>query len=106
MCLGIPMQLFAIHGIAGHVSRGSHQELVDLSLTPDAVVGDWVLTFLGAAREIISADEAAKISAALEGLSAVMNGGSAGNAFADLEETEPSLPSHLQAALDAGRTTA
>lgn len=106
MCLGIPMQLFEVDGIAGRVSHGSRQELVDLSLTPDAVVGDWVLTFLGAAREIISADEAAKILAALEGLSAVMNGGSAGSAFADLDEREPSLPSHLQAALDAGCTTA
>lgn len=106
MCLGIPMQIFEVDGIAGRVSHGTHQQLVDLSLTPDAAVGDWVLTFLGAAREIISADEAAKITAALEGLSAVMNGGSVGNAFADLEETEPSLPSHLQAALDAGRTTA
>lgn len=105
MCVGVPMQITAIEGIAATTTNGKHTEVVDLSLTPDARVGDWVLTFLGAAREIISADEAQKIGAALDGLRALMNGGELGDAFADLEENGPSLPPHLQAALDAGQTT-
>ena len=32
-------------------------------------------------------------------------GGSAGDAFADIETSGPQLPPHLQAAHDAGRTT-
>ncbi|MDF0595058.1 HypC/HybG/HupF family hydrogenase formation chaperone [Psychromarinibacter halotolerans] len=105
MCVGIPMQIIAIDGIAATVGEGAERQLVDLSLTPEARVGDWILTFLGSARDVISADEAAKISAALDGLRAVMQGGDAGAAFADIEQRGPQLPPHLQAALDAGQTT-
>lgn len=103
MCVGVPMQITAISGIAATVGEGA--DLIDLSLTPDAQVGDWVLTFLGAAREVITADEAAKISAALDGLRALMSGGELGNAFADLDAATPQLPPHLQAALDVGQST-
>ncbi len=106
MCLGIPMQVLKVDGIAGHVTNGKHHEVVDLSLTPEAGVDDWVLTFLGAAREVISQDEARKITAALGGLQSLMQGGDLGDAFADLEARGPELPPHLQAALDAGKSTA
>ncbi len=106
MCLGIPMQILKVDGIAGHVADGAQAQVIDLSLTPEARAGDWVLTFLGAAREVISGDEAQKIAAALGGLRALMQGGDLGAAFADLEESGPQLPAHLQAALDAGETTA
>lgn len=102
MCLGLPMQLTAIDGIAGQTACG---QLVDLSLLPDARPGDWVLNFLGTGREILSPDQAQKIAAALAGLSALMAGGDLGEAFADLEARAPQLPPHLQAALDAGLAT-
>lgn len=102
MCVGLPLKITAITGIAAEVADSA--ELVDLSLTPEALVGDWVLTFLGAAREVISEDEAEKISAALDGLRAVMTGGGVGDAFADLDARSPQLPPHLQAAFDAGQT--
>ncbi|MEM1129134.1 MAG: HypC/HybG/HupF family hydrogenase formation chaperone [Pseudomonadota bacterium] len=105
MCVGLPLRITAIEGIAASAESGDHVEMIDLSLTPEAVVGDWVLTFLGAAREVITADEAQKISAALDGLRAVMAGEGLGDAFADLETTGPQLPPHLQAALAAGRNT-
>lgn len=105
MCVGLPLCITKIDGIAATASNGAHVETIDLSLTPDAQPGNWVLTFLGAAREVISADEAQKISAALDGLRSVMRGDALGDAFADLEQTGPQLPAHLQAALDAGRTT-
>lgn len=104
MCVGLPLRITAIDGLAGRATDGVTEAVIDLSLTPYAEVGDWVLTFLGAAREVIDADEARKIAAALEGLRAVMAGGSAGDAFADLEAREPSLPPHLQTALAAGQT--
>ncbi|MBK5924667.1 hydrogenase [Rhodovulum sulfidophilum] len=99
MCVGEPMRLSTVDGIVGRTGDGT---LIDLSLTPDLRPGDWVLTFLGAARERLDPDEAQKILAALEGLRAVMAGGSAGDAFADIETREPTLPPHLQAALAAG----
>ena len=103
MCIGEPMQIIAVDGIAARARDCATEALVDLSLTPEARPGDWVLTFLGAAREVIGAEEARKIMAALAGLRAVMAGGDAGDAFADLEARTPTLPPHLQAALDAGR---
>ncbi|MDJ0823795.1 MAG: HypC/HybG/HupF family hydrogenase formation chaperone [Paracoccaceae bacterium] len=105
MCVGLPLRITAIDGIAATASNGAHVEMIDLSLTPEAQVGDWLLTFLGAAREVISADEAQKITAALEGLRSVMRGDALGDAFVDLETSGPQLPPHLQAALDAGHTT-
>ncbi|NHB77779.1 HypC/HybG/HupF family hydrogenase formation chaperone [Rhodobacter calidifons] len=105
MCVGIPMQLQAVNGIVGHATDNGQLQLLDLSLLPDARPGDWVLGFLGTAREILPEAEALLIRKALAGLSQVMAGGDAGDAFADLEARTPRLPPHLQAALDAGRTT-
>lgn len=106
MCVGVPVLLIAVDGIRGEVLDGNRPGLVDLSLTPDARPGDWLLAFLGAAREIITAEQAAQIAAALGGLRSLMQGGELGAAFADLEARGPQLPPHLQAALDAGKTTA
>lgn len=106
MCVGIPVLLTACDGIRGEALEEGAPVLVDLSLTPEAQPGDWLLCFLGAAREVISAQAAQQIASALAGLRAVMTGGDAGDAFADLDQREPSLPPHLQAALAAGKTTA
>ena len=104
MCVGIPMQLTAIDGIAGHATDKGTPQLVDLSLVPHANVGDWVLGFLGTAREILPEAEALLILKSLDGLSDIMAGGDGGDAFADLDARTPQLPPHLQAALDAGRS--
>lgn len=106
MCVGVPMQITAIEGIAANAVEGNEVHLIDISLTPDVAVGEWVLSFLGAAREVITEDEAQKISAALGGLKSLMAGGDLGDAFADLEARPPQLPPHLQAALDKGEETA
>lgn len=105
MCVGIPMRLLAIDGIAGRALDGDRESLLDLSLVPEARVGDWVLGFLGTGREVLPETEALLIRKALDGLSAIMAGGAAGDAFADLDARTPQLPPHLQAALDAGRAT-
>lgn len=99
------MQIAQIDGIAATALDGDRAELVDLSLIPDARSGDWILVFLGTARAILPEDEAHKIRAALQGLAALMQGGTLDDAFADLENRNPTLPPHLQAAQDAGRST-
>ncbi|MBO9467330.1 HypC/HybG/HupF family hydrogenase formation chaperone [Tropicibacter sp. R15_0] len=106
MCVGIPMQILSVDGIAARASDGREEATIDLSLTGPVPVGDWVLTFLGTAREVISEDEARKILAALEGLRSLMQGGDLGDAFADLEQTSPTLPPHLQAAMKNGKSVA
>lgn len=104
MCVGTPMRLTDVDGIVGQALHQGVHRLVDLSLVPDARPGDWVLEFLGTAREILPEAEARLILRALDGLASVMAGGTAGDAFADLDARSPSLPPHLQAALDAGRS--
>ena len=106
MCVGIPMQILSVEGIAAQAqeSRDKPVEIIDLSLTGPLEPGTWVLSFLGAAREVITADEAQKISNALNGLRSLMEGGDLGTAFADLEARTPSLPPHLQAAAAQGKT--
>lgn len=104
MCVGIPMQVLAIDGIVGHAQDERGMHLLDMSLLADARVGDWVLGFLGTAREILPETEALLIRKALHGVASIMAGGDAGDAFADLDARTPRLPPHLQAALDAGQT--
>ena len=104
MCVGIPLRLVAIDGIVGEAMNGDEPERVDLSLTPEARPGDWVLGFLGSSRAVLSPQEAAQIRAALGALASIARGEGLGDAFADLESREPQLPPHLKAALDAGRS--
>lgn len=105
MCLGVPMQVIAVDGIGARCSDNGTETLIDISLTPDARPGDWLLTFLGASREVLDPDQATKISAALGGLQSLLEGGDLGDAFADLEARAPTLPPHLAAAAAAGKTT-
>lgn len=104
MCLGIPMRILSVDGIAATATDGREIAQIDLSLLGDVLPGSWVLTFLGTAREVIGAEQATKIGAALDGLRALMAGGDLGDAFADLENRSPELPPHLQAALNAGHS--
>ncbi len=106
MCVGIPMQIIRVDGIAAQATDGREETTIDLSLTGPLAPGTWVLTFLGAAREVIEAEDAQKITAALNGLRALMRGEDLGDAFADLDARSPRLPAHLQAALDRGETQA
>lgn len=105
MCIGTPLRILSVDGIAGRATDGRDEVLVDLSLTGPVAPGTWVLSFLGAAREVLDPDEAARIAAALGALRAVMTGGQAGAAFADLDRP-PALPPHLAAARAAGRDIA
>jgi hydrogenase expression/formation protein HypC len=101
------MRVLRVDGIAAHATEGpgAPETLVDLSLTGPVAPGTWVLTHLGAAREVLDPDTAAQIAEAVEALRAVMGGAhDLGSAFADLDR-EPSLPPHLEAARAAGRAT-
>ena len=106
MCVGIPLQISEVDGTNAVAINGTRTEAVDLSLVGTQPVGTWVLSFLGAAREVLTVEEAERISAALAGLERVMNGGDLGDAFADLTNSGPALPPHLAAAHAAGKTEA
>lgn len=107
MCVGTPMKILAVEGLSARcVDEEGVEEVLDLALTGPLAPGTWVLGFLGAAREVMTEADAQKVSAALRGLRALMQGGELGPAFADLDDREPQLPPHLEAARRAGRSAA
>lgn len=109
MCMAIPMQVLHCDGIAASCrDRDGSEVVVDCLMTGPLEAGQWVLIFLGSAREVVDADEAARISSAIDALDAMQAGellaGSAVDAFfPDLAGREPQLPPHLEAQRQAQR---
>lgn len=98
MCLGIPMQIVRCEETRALCANGEEQQWVDISLIGEQPVDSWVLVFLGAAREVMTAEDAHKTRSALNAVQAVMAGEAADldRLFADLVDREPQLPAHLQ----------
>lgn len=98
MCLGIPMQVVAVEGVAARCRGRQGVVDIDVALVAPVAAGDWLLTFLGAARSRLEADEAASIDRALDALEAIQGGQSVdvSHYFADLVGREPELPAHLR----------
>lgn len=96
MCMGIPMQVESVQaGFALCAGRAGRCRVATL-LVGLCAPGDWLLTFLGDARERISAERAGEIDAVLDLLQAAIDG-RAGDAFAPFV-----LPSSMSAAACAG----
>jgi hydrogenase expression/formation protein HypC len=75
MCIGIPMQVRAVeNGFAQVQGRGETRRIKTV-LIGECAVGDWLLTFIDDAREIISAERAQEVNTTLDLLQAVMDGG-------------------------------
>ena len=97
MCLGLPLQVIECNGYVALCHGRGGQRRIDLALVGEQAPGTWLLCFIDAAREIIDAESAARINAALDGLEAVMAGETDLYAhFADLLERTPELPPHLR----------
>jgi hydrogenase expression/formation protein HypC len=98
MCIAIPMQVVEPLGDTAWCVGRDGRKLVDLALVGPQPAGAWLLTFIGAAREVISAEAAANTDRALDALAAVLSGDSSGvdAAFADLIARSPELPEHLR----------
>jgi hydrogenase expression/formation protein HypC len=71
---------------------------IDMSLLGPQPPGTWLLTFMGAAREVMTPEAAGRTDAALDALAAVLAGDTStlDDAFADLVSREPQLPEHLR----------
>jgi len=97
MCIGVPMQVEALsedRALCRDRRGQTHQ--IDIRLVDGVSVGGWVLTFLEAAREVLSADEARLIGDALDAAVLVQQGANIDHLFADLLDREPQLPDHLR----------
>ena len=103
MCMAIPMQVLRGENTGAWCLGRQGEAWVDTLLTGPLEAGQWVLTFLGAAREVVSALRAAQVNAALDALEQLQSGGQPDfdACFADLIEREPQLPAHLIRAAQA-----
>ena len=74
MCIGMPMQVTAIEpGHAWCEGRGERRR-VNTALVGDVAPGDWLLVFLGDARERIDAARAHEVDSALDLVLGAMQG--------------------------------
>lgn len=99
MCIGVPLRILRCVGdTAWCEAADGGEQAVDLLLVGPQPPGTWVLTFLGAAREVVSPERAARIVDALRAVEAALAGDAAAidAAFADLVGREPELPDFLQ----------
>ena len=101
MCMGIPMKVISTSPGYADCQRADDQGgplvSVDMKLVGEQPPGTWVLTFLDAAREVLTEDKALEISNALKAVEqALYGGGDIDHLFADLVNREPELPEHLR----------
>lgn len=66
MCIAIPMQVTRAEPGHAWVQGRGQRERVDTALVGDCAPGDWLLVFLGSARERIDAARAAEVNALLD----------------------------------------
>lgn len=97
MCIGVPMEVIEMRAGCALVRARDGLHEVDTALVGEVSPGTWLMVFLGAAREVMSAEAAARTSDALLALDLAMRGErSIDHLFADLIGREPQLPEHLR----------
>jgi hydrogenase expression/formation protein HypC len=99
MCLGLPVEVLSVEGHAARCRAGDGAIVdVDVALVAPVVPGEWLLSFLGAARGRLEAEEAARIARALGALDAIGRGEpfDVRHYFPDLVDREPELPEFLR----------
>jgi len=93
------MQVVSVEGRWAQCRGRDGDQLIDLCLVGDVQPGTWLMTFLNTARSVMTAEEAAQNSAALDALAAVLAGADdVSGFFADLIDREPQLPDFLKVA--------
>lgn len=98
MCLGIPVQVVEVFDNYALCNGRNGMQHIDTMLLGKVEVGQWLLTFLDAGRELIEEQRARLINAALDGLQAAEEGGEIDwqQFFPDLVGREPELPEFLR----------
>ncbi|MGO9982756.1 MAG: HypC/HybG/HupF family hydrogenase formation chaperone [Rhodomicrobium sp.] len=93
MCIGFPMEVVEPRSrYALCRSQGVMRE-IDMALVGEQPAGTWVLSVLNTAREVVTAEYAAKIADALHALTLVMQGETdVDHLFADLTSRQLELP--------------
>ncbi len=99
MCIGVPMQIVnTVSDTFATCQNNGVSKTIDMQLVGAQTTGTWVLVFIDAAREVISARRAKEIQNALNAVDLIMsNDGVDTNdqvqtLFADLIDREPINP--------------
>ena len=100
MCIGIPMQVIEASGRDALCEGRGERRRINTALVGAVAPGDWLLVFLGDAREAIDAQRAAEVNAALDLVLGAMQGKEAVSAV------DFALPSQMSAAQLKALTTA
>jgi len=96
MCIGVPLQVIEATGSFAWCEADGERQHLDMMLIGNQPPGTWVLGFHGAARQVLSEQQAAQARAGRQALAAVLSGdGCVDGFFADLVGREPELPAHL-----------
>ncbi|MGB9791701.1 MAG: HypC/HybG/HupF family hydrogenase formation chaperone [Thermacetogeniaceae bacterium] len=66
MCLAIPAKITKINGMVAEVDIGGNTKEINIALTPEAKVGDYVLIHAGYAIQVIDEKAAEEIFEAWE----------------------------------------
>lgn len=74
MCIGIPMQVVATESGYAWCEGRSERRRVTTALVGPRTVGDWLLVFMGDAREHIDATRAAEVNSTLDLVHDAMQG--------------------------------
>lgn len=100
MCVGVPMRVIETGpGVALCEGAGGRREAVDVALVGEPPLGAWLLVFLGAAREILSEQQADEIAGALRAVELALQGETnLDHLFPGLAGREPQLPAFLRKA--------
>jgi len=97
MCIGVPMRVASGGGATAWCERRGERVELDMLLVGPQPTGTWVLAFQGAARRVMSEEEAMQTTAALDALDAALAGETdLTRFFPDLADREPQLPEHLR----------
>ncbi|MCI4431032.1 MAG: HypC/HybG/HupF family hydrogenase formation chaperone [Burkholderiales bacterium] len=97
MCIGTPLRVVELDSGFAWCEADGERERLDMMLVGDQPLGTWVLGFHGAARQVLSDDEAAHARAGRRALAAVLSGDArVDEYFADLIGRKPELPAHLR----------
>ncbi len=98
MCIAVPVRVLTVGGnFARCVDRIGVESDVDVALVGDVQPGEWLLVFLGTAREIVPESRALDVCRALDALESIMRGDlpDIDAAFPDLA-AGPQLPEFLR----------
>jgi hydrogenase expression/formation protein HypC len=74
MCIGIPMQIIEQREYTALCRGRSGEQEINTIITGPQPEGAWILSFLGSAREVITAEDARRIQDAMDAVDAVMRG--------------------------------